>query len=191
MFLLGLYFYARTAEPKFVEGLTNRNRCPNMLIQKGTRLYLYNSKIAKIPGVNPIEFDNLEDYVEFLNWQRSQGINCPVLFLQYTYDTQGNPVYITRPGVDNLQGGLPPNPTLLIDASKDDKPYNNNSYPGYDQTSFYVGTTTPLDNMNKEASENTLQSANPMDPNWGGADYTQSLVDKGYYKNNEVQKHSH
>jgi len=45
--------------------------------------------------------------------------------------------------------------------------------------------------MNKEASENTLQSANPMDPNWGGADYTQSLVDKGYYKNNEVQKHSH
>jgi len=123
MFLLGLYFYARTAEPKFVEGLTNRNRCPNMLIQKGTRLYLYNSKIAKIPGVNPIEFDNLEDYVEFLNWQRSQGINCPVLFLQYTYDTQGNPVYITRPGVDNLQGGLPPNPTLLIDASKDDKPF--------------------------------------------------------------------
>jgi hypothetical protein len=29
-------------------------------------------------------------------------------------------------------------------------------------------------------------SPNPMDPNWGGADYTQNLVDKGYYKENEV-----
>ena len=29
-------------------------------------------------------------------------------------------------------------------------------------------------------------SPNPMDSNWGGAAYTQSLVDKGYYKGNEV-----
>ena len=30
-------------------------------------------------------------------------------------------------------------------------------------------------------------SPNPMDPNWGGATYTQSLVDKGFYKDDEVQ----
>ena len=29
-------------------------------------------------------------------------------------------------------------------------------------------------------------SPNPMDTNWGGAKYTQGLVDKGYYKDNEV-----
>ena len=29
-------------------------------------------------------------------------------------------------------------------------------------------------------------SDNAMDPNWGGADYTQALVDTGYYKDNEV-----
>jgi hypothetical protein len=29
-------------------------------------------------------------------------------------------------------------------------------------------------------------SPNPMDPNWGGAAYTQSLIDKGYYKDDEV-----
>ena len=29
-------------------------------------------------------------------------------------------------------------------------------------------------------------SANPMDENWGGAAYTQSLVDQGYYKDDEV-----
>ena len=61
--------------------------------------------------------------------------------------------------------------------------------PSFDHTSFYVGTTTPLDNMNTQ-EENMLHanpSPNPMDPNWGGADFTQKLVDKGYYAENEVK----
>ena len=37
-----------------------------------------------------------------------------------------------------------------------------------------------------EAQENLLYSPDPMDPNWGGADYTQKLVDEGVYKGNEV-----
>lgn len=224
VFLLGIYFYARSSDPKYFEGLTNNTsspRCPNLLIQKGSRFYLYNSKLAQVPGVNPVEFDNLEDYTEFLDWQRSQGIRCPVLYLQNTYDAQGNPVYKVRPSVSQLQGGLPPsinnpstqgnmpqgigssfgdlitekaddinvavppNPTLLVDATRNDPPYNKNSYPAFDQTSYYVGTTTPLDKMNVK-EENMLYSPNQMDDNWGGATYTQSLVDSGYYKDNEV-----
>jgi hypothetical protein len=38
-------------------------------------------------------------------------------------------------------------------------------------------------NMKQEAAP---VSPDPLDPNWGGSDYTQSLVDKGYYKDNEV-----
>lgn len=220
VFLIGLYFYAKCADPKFAEGLTNNNltqasRCPNLLIQKGSRFYLQNSNLAQIPGVNPIEFDNLEDYTEFLDWQRSQGIRCPVLYLQETYDAQGNRVYKARPSVSEPQAGLPPsarapigiasqvppiletslepvgdqaypNPTLLVDATRNDPPYNKNSYPAYDQTSYYVGTTTPLDVMDIK-QENTKVSPNPMDPNWGGSKYTQQLVDTGYYKDNEVQ----
>jgi hypothetical protein len=34
--------------------------------------------------------------------------------------------------------------------------------------------------------ENMLYSPNPMDHNWGGAEFTQSLIDQGYYKDNEV-----
>ena len=216
VFLIGLYFYAKTADPKYAEGLTNKintSRCPNLLIQKGSRFYLYNSKLAKVPGVNPVEFENLEDYTEFLDWQRSQGIRCPVLYLQETYDAQGNKVFKVRPSVSEPQAGLPPssqppigiasqvspmmepleqvgepaypNPTLLVDATRNDPPYNENSYPAYDQTNYYVGTTTPLDGMNIEA-ENAKISPNPMDDNWGGADYTKSLVDQGYYKDNEV-----
>jgi hypothetical protein len=37
------------------------------------------------------------------------------------------------------------------------------------------------------AQEQASVSPDPMDPNWGGADYTQSLVDRGYYSQNEVQ----
>ena len=199
LFLAGLYFYAKYTGTKYSENFTNNKsetRCPNILIQKGAKFYLHNSKVAKVPGVNPIEFENLEDYTEFLDWQHSQGIRCPVLFLQQTYDAQGNPVYKVRPGVSEQQGGLPPsyplppNPTALVDATRNDPPYNTNSMPSFDQSSYYVGTTTPLDNMSSSQEENMLYagpSANPMDTNWGGSDYTQGLVDKGYYAENEVK----
>jgi hypothetical protein len=210
VFLIGLYFYTKCGDPKYFEGLTNNKpRCPNLLIQKGSRFYLYNSKLAKVPGVNPVEFDNLEDYTEFLDWQRSQGIRCPVLYLQETYDAQGNPVYKVRPSVSEPQAGLPPsiasssggiinesslddlgppaypNPTLLVDATRNDPPYNKQSYPAFDESSYYTGTTTPLDMMNVKQSKKKI-SPNPMDDNWGGSAYTQSLIDKGYYAQNEV-----
>jgi len=216
VFLIGLYFYAKCSDPNYLEGLKNNEnnnngvRCPNLLIQKGSRFYLYNSKVAKVPGVNPIEFENLEDYTEFLDWQRSQNIRCPVLYLQETYDAQGNPVYKVRPSVSEPQAGLPPsiassigdiisestlgdpnalaypNPTLLVDSTRNDPPYNKNSYPAYDESSYYVGTTTPLDTMDM-AQEKSNVSPNPMDTNWGGSEYTEKLVKKGYYKDNEVK----
>ena len=194
IFLLGLYFYAKGNCECGIEGFTNSKgqRCPDMLIQKGSKFYLYNSKVAQVPGVNPIEFNNLEDYTEFLDWQRSQGIRCPVLYLQATYDAQGNKVYKVRPSVSDPQGGLPPtqvNPpmryTPLVDATRNDPPYNQNSYPAYDQTSYYTGAMTPLDAI-KNSNYNMLFSDNAMDPNWGGAEYTQALVDSGFYKGNEV-----
>jgi len=211
LFLIGLYFYSKYNDPNFKEGLINNKekpRCPNLLIQKDSKFFLYNSKLTKVPGVNPIEFNNLEEYVEFLDWQRSQGIKCPVLYLQKSYDAQGNSVYKARPSVSEPQGGLPsystssssfntlspqqsipsktlPPISLLVDATRNDKPYNNNSYPGFDQTSYYIGKNTPLDNMN-EISENMLYSPNAMDSNWGGQEYTQKLVDKGYYNEDNV-----
>jgi hypothetical protein len=216
VFLIGLYFYAKGSDIKTSEGFTNNQRCPDMLIQKGSQFYLYNSKLAQVPGVNPIEFDNLEDYTEFLEWQKSQNIRCPVLYLQESYDAQGTRVYKSRPSVSEPQAGLPPsyssiggdssqitpmmqetslkpvgdeaypNPTLLVDATRNDPPYNKNSYPAYDESSYYVGSTTPLDKMDID-QEKAKVSPNAMDPNWGGSAYTQSLIDKGYYKDEEVK----
>jgi hypothetical protein len=213
-----------------------------MLIQKGAAFYLYNTKLAEVPGVHPVRFNNLEEYVEFLDWQRSQGIRCPVLYLQEVYDSQGNMTYKARPSATDPQGGLPPTTasldanvtqfpsqpgipgnasdnvmsgiedptspdrssvpsssyaidpsnrypnlerTLLVDATTNDPPYNKNSYPSYDGSSYYSGKHTPLDQIDVIA-ESKPMSANAMDANWGGADYTQFLVDSKYYKDNEV-----
>lgn len=187
IFILGLYYI--TLGRKTIEGFDKKQhyRCPNVLIQKGNEFYLYNSNLAKVPGVNPVKFDSLEEYTEFVDWQRTKGIRCPVLYLQETYDAQGNAVYGARPSPDNLMGGLPlgaPPITTLIDAGRDDMPYNKNSYPAYDPQDQYIGLNTPLDQMYHDGSS---ISANPMDANWGGKAYTQNLVNKGYYAEDEVK----
>jgi len=93
---------------KLNEGMSNNN-CPNVLVKDGAKFYLYNDKKAKIPGVNPIEFNNLEEYVEFIEWQKSQNIECPVLFLQKEFNSQGDSTFRARPSPTNLQGGLSEN----------------------------------------------------------------------------------
>ena len=157
---------------------------------------MYNSKIAKVPGVNPIRFNNLEDYVEFMDWQKSQGIVCPILYLQHMNDAQGKNVYKIRPSPIDLQGGLPPmvdttagiqmpTVTKLMDSNRNDPPYNSNTYPGFDASGFNMGDFTPLDALNFIQQDSGL-SPNPMDSNWGGPKFTQHLVDAGYYEGDEV-----
>ena len=202
LFVMVTYFVLNYTSADFKEALTmpalNTN-CPNVLIQKGSLLYLYNSKKKEVPGVNPVIFNNLEEYVEFVEFQRATGTICPVLYLQHSSEADGTESYKIRPGPTNLQGGLsgvpasafpyspPPRKqiTKLLDASRNDPPYNVNSYPGYDNSNVDQGEFTP-DMMLDYITESTGLSPNPMDPNWGGADFTQTLVDKGYYAENEV-----
>ena len=200
VFILGLYFVVNYSAANTTEGFvgTEQHRCPNILIQKGTEIYLYNSRVAKVPGVNPIKFNNLEDYVEFVKWQRSQGIACPVLYLQQTNDAQGQNIYKIRPSPVDLQGGLPPmvdttTPgrnrlppvTKLMDSNRNDPPYNTNSYPGVDASGFNMGDVTPRDMLNF-IQQDSGPSPNPMDPNWGGPKFTQHLIDSGYYEGDQV-----
>lgn len=189
----------------FKTGIVPRTSCPNMLIKKDGKIYLYNTRKAPVPGVNPIVFNNLEEYAEFNDWQHANEIHCPVLQLEKTYDIQGNENYKLQPDILNVQGGIPPmrlygldggsgggagssNFSLLTDAGRNDPSYNWNSYPAYDSHGQDIGTTTPQDAMDTASQMNPLYpSPNPMDPNWGGAEFTQTLVDKGVYKGNEVQ----
>jgi len=306
IFLAGLYYYSNV-DARIEEGMRNHAttkdtpnksniKCPDMLIQDGIRFYLYNSRLSKVPGVNPMQFNNLDEYTDFMAWQRKQGLRCPVLFLQKSYNTQGKAHYKMRPSIHDMQGGLPPSGqtpytyktqkdnidsnvneadglgysqiwegrgrevaynseeeniykneprepvkpvirepgerkkssgleekneidtsnaiffqqmsertaaspirpsttdsssylntkfTKLVDSNHDDMPYNINSLPGNDESKYYLGKKTPLDLMD-EKEQHLLHSPNPMDDNWGGADYTESLIKSGYYAGNEV-----
>lgn len=107
-------FIVKTNTKEGFNKLTKRiPSCPNLLVQKGTKIYLYNNRLDEVPGVNPIVFNNLEEYTEFIDWQRSQGIRCPVLYLQEVYDASGKVVCRSRPCMSEPQGGLPPSNATL------------------------------------------------------------------------------
>jgi len=250
MFLLGFYFIYRSNDIEtFTDNSDDYNKdykiaekCPDVLIQKGSAFFLYNSKRANVPGINPIRFESLDEYVEFTEWQRSQGLLCPILYLQHAYNAQGEPVYKARPSPTNLQGGQPDyvitpasfsansvlamNPALatnpapvanfpnitnnimpppanvpiqglcaqnsLNPTQPNSIPYGDarnidtnttNIYAGYDQQNQMIGCNGPLDKIFNQTSG---VSPNPMDHNWGGVQFTENLVNSGYFKGNEV-----
>jgi hypothetical protein len=179
---------------KVHEGFENRE-CPDVLIQKGKHIYLINNNVARIPSVNPIKFNNLEEYTEYLKWQRHMGIKCPVLYLQNSYDIQGNLVYVNRNSPFDKRGGTPiisgldlfnnNNRSLLLDSTRNHPPFNQNLYPGFDPQDQNIGLKTPLDKM-YHANPGGV-SPNAMDSNWGGSTYTESKIRAGDYKQNEVK----
>jgi hypothetical protein len=186
--LLGIYFiiyFDKINNKKFIlEGFiepTDKKgfKCPNVLIQKGAEYFLYNSKLDEVPGVNPVKFDNLEDYVEFMSWQRSQGIRCPVLYLQHSYNAQSEPIYKIRPDPLDLQGGLPPAPpiTSTSPTTTTTTTSSNNSN---------IIEPEDLGKITQEEAEHMMYSPNAMDDNWGGIKYTEQLIQAGVYDDNNV-----
>ena len=199
--LLGLYYYVNSY--KYYETMENagsNRRCPNMLIEKDGAYYLYNSNLAVVPGVNPIQFKNLEDYSEFIEWQNSQNIHCPVLYLQYSTDTQNNELIQVKPSIFENQGGLPSiqrdplskdsekyiEENKILDATLDNNnEFNKNSYQGIDVQNQDIGLDNPIDKM---FNSTDTKSVNPMDPNWGGKQYTEKAVDNCEFKDRYVYK---
>jgi hypothetical protein len=72
-------------------------------------------------------FNTIEDYMHFLEWQKTVGIKCPVLYVQKTYDAQGKRVYKMRPSVDDVKGGLPPSTPKYIWSNLTDTSVINES----------------------------------------------------------------
>lgn len=182
--ILGLYYYVNYSTT-IVEQF-DTNSCPNILLQKGNKLYLKNTKKGKVPGVNPIIFNNLEEYVEYLDWQKALNIHCPVLYLKREYNTQNDEVFRIRPDIIEFNGGnqnAPPGENL-----------NDISRRGYNIKSELLNNNSitnnagidSMYNIQEESNVESKPSDNPMDANWGGVKYTQKHIDKGKYKGNEV-----
>jgi hypothetical protein len=212
VFLAGIYTTANFENKIGLEHMENRvtdssgNNCPDLLVQKGKVLMLYNTKQPIIEGQNPIPFFNLDEYIHYLEIQREKGINCTVLYLQQENDAQGKDVYRVRPSPFDLQGGLPPisyinnqsiqnikatsnDPSVYkyIDASRENAPYNKNQHFGFDPYGQDVGLYTEVDKLHDSTEMNKI-SDNPMDSNWAGITYTQQMIDSGKYVDNYISK---
>jgi hypothetical protein len=195
IFLCGIYVLLNYGTNEMTEGF--QARCPNVLIQKGNEIWLKNTKLADIPGVNPVVFHNLEEYTQFVSWQQSRGIECPALMLQKTFDAQDAEVFNMVPPPppfaptsveDEVMMPLPPMQPLL-DSTRDNPPFNHDSYPGMDPANQMIGQNTNLDAYGT-VGETMETSVDPMDPNWGGINYSRAAVAAGNYKGDEVYKYS-
>jgi hypothetical protein len=165
---------------------TENNSCPDLLIRSANRLYLHNTNMPKSDS-NPIVFENLDSYLEYLKTQRAQNIRCPVLFLPEENNAQGQDVYRMRPSPVEMEGGSQTAPIRIVDGSRDNPPYNQNQYAGFDPVGFNVGQYTELDRIHNSTA-NAKISDNPMDPNWGGTLFSREAVESGKYAENEVGK---
>ena len=138
-----------------------------------------------VPGVNPIKFENLEEYVEFIKWQKQNNQNCPVLYFQESYNTQGKKSFRLLDDPVDPNPGLNVTPELqqqkitpITDAGRDNLPYNKNQYASFDPSDRDIGNRTKLDTM----EDNISVSSNPMSKKWGGHFTTLNAVRNGDFK---------
>lgn len=136
-------------EEGFVSG-----HCPTTIIKRNNQILLYDPKMVKIPGVNPIVLDSLKDYEKFIKWQRASKIRCPLLHLEQVYDTQNNAQYEIRNSFMSNEPMSPLNHDLpnlnnksncmktMYDANLDDNYFNKNMYPSFDPYNQNIGDIT-------------------------------------------------
>jgi hypothetical protein len=183
LFVLGLLYVTTYKHIHLVETFELNNKCPNLLVKKGTELHLVNTKKAIIPGVNPIKFKNLEEYAEFIKYQKYMKINCPILYYEETYDTQNNKGYRLLNSPFDKKTGMPSNfsnnynihnrKTVKIkDATLDKPPYNKNQYHGFDEQNQRIGLKTKIDDIK-------LEEINPMETHWKGDAATRKSIENG------------
>lgn len=129
MFIWGIVFLINQYREGFVSG-----NCPTTLIKDGKHILLYDPTKAKVPGVNPIQMKGLQEYKEYIEWQRASNLRCPILHLERVYTTQGNHMYEIRQNfLEQPEGGVMHEAPCNGDANVSRPPYNQNQYVAYDK----------------------------------------------------------
>lgn len=178
--------------------------CPDLLIKRDNTLLLFKTKQPVVQNVNPMTFHSMDEYIIYVEGKRATGQRCPVLYLQEETDVQSKSVYRVRPDVFSPEGSTSTSDAMgnplsipidtplteiskLVDASRQNTPYNANTYPGFDAHGLHVGKYNVLDQIHEIQTKNE-KSDNPMDPNWGGVLYSKHQVASGKYAENEIVK---
>lgn len=183
------------------EPFSTTQSCPNMLIKRGNKIVMYNRDADPSDGTFPRTFENIDEYIEFVESQREKGIRCPVLFLQEETDVQGNDVLRARPSPTDMAAGAHITPahstTLNMSAAAKLNGISapaatgakDSAYAPFDAHGFDVGKITALDEVHASTETNTGDcSENQVDSNWCGVSFTASAVAGGKYADNEIYK---
>ena len=178
VFILGLLFYLNPYPSVFIlnnriirtrnnlvteESMTDRSpKCPNLLRQEGDMIMLYD---LNAPGsnTNPAVFHHLAEYAQFVKEQQAEGIHCPVLELQ----------------TEIVGASISDAPTAQASGGKKEE------YLAYDT---YGEGNIGLFNKEDEVIDPNAISDNPMDPNWGGIQYSEQTLAAGKYDGDRVTK---
>lgn len=212
VFFLGLYLYSvnfNLMQQSIIPTETSKFECPNMLIRKENKLYLFNKKN---PSEN-IVFNDMNEYNTYLEMQKKKGIDCPILYVQQENNAQGNDVFVMYNTKNDISNIIPTSirnnsnidvkdvsPYIsytnnspiehfeaVTDAGRDNPPYNANNYPSFDPQGLYIGKYTELDVIHASTEKEPV-SDNPMDTNWGGIQHTEKSIESGKYDENNVYK---
>ena len=121
------------------------------MVRNGNEILVYNPKLAKIPGVNPLKLKSLKEYKEYVEWQRASGLKCPILHLEKGISSSGfeqlavAPSYDADIAIGAMNHDLPvvhATPPVsgnkvgqYLDSTQDFPPFNNESFPSYDPES--------------------------------------------------------
>ena len=190
---------ADTLLDKTKESFSTNQSCPNMLIKRGDKIIMYNRDADPSDGTYPRTFENIDEYIEFVESQREKGIRCPVLFLQQETDIQGNDVLRARPSPTDMAAGaritpahsaiLPMSAAAKLNNMTPSSSSSNSTYAPFDAHGFDVGRITALDEVHASTETNTGEcSENQMDSNWCGVAFTANAVAGGKYAENEIYK---
>jgi hypothetical protein len=184
------YLYPRDNKNLFDEGFENQlkdekdeynTECPNLLIKDGERIELLNTRQPRVPGVNPIYFENLEEYTEYYKYQKSKNQDCPVLFYQSTYDTQNKKGWRLLVNPHEPNAGMQSGPTLentmevkqlLSDANKHGK-FNKKQFMSFDPDDQMIGLEEEIDTIDNPED--------PMSKNWEGHEATHNALLSGKF----------
>jgi hypothetical protein len=172
------------------------NAPPSMMVKDGNQYVLILG--GNDASNNSITFDNLQDLDKYLEKRKAEGKPCPKQYIQKENNAQGDDVYKVYPtsSPSKLEGGLQPFQGLGLGLGPSvqlQPPFtlNDNSYPGFDPYGLFQGRISHVDKVHESTQKAGAWSENPMDPNWGGVEYTQHSVDNGNYKDREVTKISY
>lgn len=142
-----LYFYLMEGSNEF---------CHDVIEERDNKIHIYNSKSELIPGINPLIFDNKDDYKKHMQSKVKNGSDCPVLYVKRKYTTQNKLGYQLKqdPSSEDIYT-LPPEDNTEHHKDNGHKNYkrnlfnsdlvSNKGFPGFDPTDQDIGKKNPID----------------------------------------------